>query len=65
MVIFALMLQYPDYLLLNKQYEYPSETSAVIIPGITEKLTENNYQQKYHKLVYLEELESSRKIIAE
>lgn len=51
--------------MLNKQYEYPSEASAVIAPGIAEKLTENNYKEKYHKLIYLEELESSRKIIAE
>lgn len=51
--------------MLNKEYEYPSEGSAVITPGIAEKLTSNNYQQKYHKLIYLEELESSRKIMAE
>ena len=37
----------------------------MVAPGIAEKLTENNYKQKYHKLIYLEELECSRKIIAE
>ena len=57
--------QYPDFLTLNDQYEYPSEDSAIITRGIAEKLTENSYQEKYHKLIYLEEIESSRKIIAE
>ena len=46
-------------------YEYPDEHSALVSGTLDQKLTEGNYQSKYHKLIYLEEIESSRKIISE
>lgn len=33
--------------------------------AIVEKLTEENYHSKYHALTYLEEIESSRRVISE
>lgn len=50
---------------LNNVYGYPDEHSEAISRVITKKLTVDNYYTKYHNLVYLEEMESSRKIIAE
>ena len=46
-------------------YEYPDECSEIVNRAIAKKLTADNYYNKYHNLVYLEEMESSRKIIAE
>lgn len=57
--------QYGDYSRLCAEYEYPSEKSAIITNAIAERLTKDNYYSKYHKLTYLEEMESSRRIIAE
>ena len=58
-------LQYHEYSQLCDEYEYPSETSAIITGVIAEEVTKSNYRSKYHKLTYLEEIESSRRIIAE
>ncbi len=46
-------------------YGYPDEHSEVVSRAITKELTVDYYYSKYHNLVYLEEMESSRKIIAE
>ena len=58
-------MKYSDFSRLNNEYEYPSEDSSIISDVVSQKLTENNYHSKYHKLIYLEEIESSRKIILE
>ena len=50
---------------LNNVYGYPDEHSEAVIRVISKELTVDNYYTKYHNLVYLEEMESSRKIIAE
>ena len=50
---------------LNNMYGYPDEHSVAISRVIAKELTVDNYYTKYHNLVYLEEMESSRKIIAE
>ena len=65
MINHALFPQYGDYSQLCAEYEYPSEKSAIITNAIAEQLTKDNYYSKYHKLTYLEEMESSRRIIAE
>ena len=53
------------FMKLNNIYGYPNEHSEAVIRVITKELTVDNYYTKYHNLVYLEEMESSRKIIAE
>ena len=50
---------------LNDMYGFPDEHSEAISRVITQELTADNYYAKFHNLVYLEEMESSRKIIAE
>ena len=50
---------------LNDTYGFPDEHSEAISRVITQELTADNYYAKFHNLVYLEEMESSRKIIAE
>ena len=57
--------QYSDFSRLCDEYEYPSESSAIVTHVLAQKLTAHNYHSKYHKLIYLEEIESSRKIITE
>ena len=49
---------------LCRKYEYLTEGAAVErIEGMS--LDQNNYQEKYHLLVYLDEMEHSRKMIHE
>ena len=50
---------------LSDEYSYPDEESQAIYRAINQQLTMDNYYGKYHKLVFLEEMESSRKLIAE
>ena len=50
---------------LCSKYGYPEENSAIINSVLRERLVTGNYKSKYHKLVYLEKVENSRKIITE
>ena len=50
---------------LYSDYKYPDEINEFFVKSLTSPLTKENYKSKYHKLIYLEEIESSRKIIQE
>jgi hypothetical protein len=64
-MMYIIVIQDRFYTKLNNVYCYPDEHSEAVIGVITKELTVDNYYTKYHNLVYLEEMESSRKIIAE
>ena len=55
----------PEFLELYKSYNYPDEVSPCFVESLEAPLSEENYKSKYHKLVYLEEIESSRRVIRE
>ena len=46
-------------------YSYPCEDSIHDEVEAMRQLSRENYKTKYHKLVYLDELEHSRKMITE
>ena len=46
-------------------YSYPTEDSDTVVDGVQCDLTCDNYQSKYHKLVYLDDLEHARKMAQE
>lgn len=50
---------------LYTDYKYPGEITECFVESLRSPLTKENYKSKYHKLLYLEEIESSRKIIQE
>ena len=50
---------------LYDKYSYPDEQSIVHDESLKSKLVLGNYKSKFHKLVYLDELAYSRKMIQE
>lgn len=47
------------------KYGYPDEDSKSVLRGVKCLLTTENYHSKYHRLVYLDDLEHTRKMIQE
>lgn len=58
-------LQYKEFENLREQYEYPHEQCAAIKQAPVKDTTKENYRSKYHKLLFLEEMEQARKIVNE
>ena len=58
-------IQDDKYKGMSKLYGFPDEHSEIITTVLHKCLTVTNYHSKFHTLVYLEEMESSRKIIKE
>ena len=54
-----------DFGELCDRYSYPDEGSDVITSGMQCDLTCDNYKSKYHKLVFLDNLEHARKMARE
>ena len=50
---------------MSEVYGFPDVNSEAISAMLLKRLTVTNYRSKFHTLVYLEEMESSRKIISE
>ena len=49
-----------------KNYSYPCENSASVMDVVHGGLLScDNYKEKFHKLVYLDNLEHARKMVAE
>ena len=47
------------------KYGYPDEDSESVLRGVKCPLTTENYHSKYHRLVYLDDLEHTRKMVQE
>lgn len=58
-------LQVTNFKEISMKYGFPEETCSSLLEGLSCKLTSENYKSKYHKLVYLEEMAHSRKMIQE
>ena len=50
---------------LCENYAYPNENSDIITSGVQCRLTCDNYKSKYHKLVFLDDIEHARKLARE
>lgn len=47
------------------EYQYPDEDSKSMLRGVERLLSPESYKSKYHRLVYLDDLEHTRKMIQE
>lgn len=47
------------------EYQYPDEDSKSMLRGVECPLSPESYKSKYHRLVYLDDLEHTRKMIQE
>lgn len=56
---------FDDFNELCETYAYPDEDNDVIMCGVQCDLTCDNYKSKYHKLVFLDDLEHARKMARE
>ena len=51
---------------MAEKFAYPFERSSTVRAGVEcTNLSCDNYKSKYHKLVYLDNLEHARKMVAE
>ena len=50
---------------LCEKYAYPDENSEIITSGVQRCLSCDNYKSKYHKLVFLDDVEHARKMARE
>ena len=56
---------FEDFYNLCETYAYPDENSDIVTSGVQSALMCDNYRSKYHKLVYLDDLEHARKMARE
>lgn len=51
---------------MQQRYSYPYGHSTVVRDSLCkQQLSSDNYKGKFHKLIYLENLEHARKMVAE
>ena len=59
---YSASMQVPQYHTYCKRYSYTPDENSLSNVGLKRKLSQKNYASKFHKLVYLDEIEHCRKM---